>query len=300
MFKWLKKYDILAQLDQASKQDREPSRFFTPESSDGELIMSVKREPKGNERHCPKHTNIVLASDGECAECAVELEAAKDRLKGWDSVDTSTEMSNEAFLSDMQTFRRQITQGEVDWTDPKIQLRLADMVTEAKRRGMLPEELDARTGEIATGTAPEDGAGDALPDYLRKRGVPKPKKGKPPVDWTKPVRVADTNEPVEVITTKARGEMHVLVYIGNLADVYASTEDGAYVVNVPSPHLNTGMRIENVPPMMKVWINFYPTKQPSGDPFVVTMHMSETEAAKLRGPTCTLSLALDIPTEVQS
>lgn len=98
------------------------------------------------------------------------------------------------------------------------------------------------------------------------READKPK----PIDWTKPVWLKGSHQPVEVITTKARGDYPVIAYIGDESYVYHFTIYGVR---------NDGLAAaENAPEMDIVWINIWATGLMHGDKYTASVHMSEGES----------------------
>lgn len=94
-----------------------------------------------------------------------------------------------------------------------------------------------------------------------------------PLDFSKPVRLVTTKQPVEIITTRARHPIYkVHGYIGNDDVVTVFTLDGQLSEN--------GLRyLENVPQRQKVYLNIYPNLGPDKkEQFVITQHASQEQA----------------------
>ena len=95
----------------------------------------------------------------------------------------------------------------------------------------------------------------------------------PPLDFSRPVRLITTRQPVEIITTRARHPVYkVHGYIGDDEVVTVFTSDGRLSEN-GLPYL------ENVPQMEHLYLNIYLNRDGiSTDRFVVTQHPSREAA----------------------
>lgn len=94
-----------------------------------------------------------------------------------------------------------------------------------------------------------------------------------PVDFSKPVRLVTTKQPVEIITTRARHPVYkVHGYIGDDEVVTVFTLKGQLSEN--------GLcYLENVPQHQQFYLNIYPNTQPgSTDRYALTQHGSREAA----------------------
>lgn len=103
--------------------------------------------------------------------------------------------------------------------------------------------------------------------------VPPDRAPAPPLDFSRPVRMITTRQPVEIITTRARHPVYkVHGYIGDDDVVTVFTIDGRLSEN-GLPYL------ENVPQMDHLFLNIYLNRDGiSTDKYVVTQHSSREAA----------------------
>jgi len=74
------------------------------------------------------------------------------------------------------------------------------------------------------------------------------------IDWSKPVRTKGGKIPVEIVTTKGRGDFPVFGYVGSnpLLQLWDLSGNWAFA--------DTGLDLENVPETIEktMWVNVYP------------------------------------------
>jgi hypothetical protein len=94
-----------------------------------------------------------------------------------------------------------------------------------------------------------------------------------PIDFSKPVRLVTSKQPVDIITTRARHPIYkVHGYVGNDDIVTVFTLDGRLSENGPC-------FLENVPQTQQLHLNIYPSRDPaSADRYLITQHASKEEA----------------------
>lgn len=112
----------------------------------------------------------------------------------------------------------------------------------------------------------------------------------PPLDFSRPVRLITTKQPVEIITTRARHPVYkVHGYIGDDDVVTVFTHDGRLSEN--------GLRyLENVPQQHQLYVNVYANTDPlSRDRYLLTQHESRehADAAAQPGRLACIAVELD-------
>lgn len=128
----------------------------------------------------------------------------------------------------------------------------------------------------------------AHPD-LQPTQIP-PTRMPPPLDFSRPVRLITTKQPVEIITTRARHPVYkVHGYIGDDDVVTVFTHDGRLSEN--------GLRyLENVPQQHQLYVNVYANTDPlSRDRYLLTQHESRehADAAAQPGRLACIAVELD-------
>lgn len=101
----------------------------------------------------------------------------------------------------------------------------------------------------------------------------------PPLDFSKPVRLITTKQPVEIITTRARHPVYkVHGYIGDDDVVTVFTLDGRLSEN--------GLRyLENVPQQARLYVNVYVNTDPlSRERYLLTQYESREDADAAQHP----------------
>jgi hypothetical protein len=94
-----------------------------------------------------------------------------------------------------------------------------------------------------------------------------------PIDFSKPVRLVTSKQPVDIITTRARHPIYkVHGYVGDDDIVTVFTLDGRLSENGPC-------FLENAPQTQQLHLNIYPSRDPaSADRYLITQHASKEEA----------------------
>jgi hypothetical protein len=95
----------------------------------------------------------------------------------------------------------------------------------------------------------------------------------PPLDFSKPVRLVTTKQPVEIITTRARHPVYkVHGYIGDDDVVTVFTSQGQLSENGPR-------YLENAPQRQTLYLNIYPNRDAgSKERYALTQHETKAEA----------------------
>lgn len=137
------------------------------------------------------------------------------------------------------------------------------------------------------------------PRYTRKKPGPVGQEqanseiaGKAPaIDFSKPVRLVTSKQPVEIMTTRARHPIYkVHAYVGNDDVVTVFTLDGRLCENGPC-------FLENVPQQQELHLNIYPHPDPHGpEQFLVTQHATrnDADAAARAGRLACASVQFDV------
>lgn len=104
-------------------------------------------------------------------------------------------------------------------------------------------------------------------------GTPEAASGNSPIDFSKPVRLVTSKQPVDIITTRARHPIYkVHGYVGDDDIVTVFTLDGRLSENGPC-------FLENAPQTQQLHLNIYPSHDPaSADRYLITQHASKEEA----------------------
>lgn len=136
---------------------------------------------------------------------------------------------------------------------------------------------------------PADAPGKAAAPLQPTQKIP-PTQMPPPLDFSKPVRLITTKQPVEIITTRARHPVYkVHGYIGDDDVVTVFTLDGRLS--------ETGLRyLENVPQQHQLYVNVYAnTDALSRDRYLLTQHESreDADAAAQPGRLACVAVELD-------
>ncbi|WP_326509824.1 hypothetical protein [Noviherbaspirillum album] len=136
----------------------------------------------------------------------------------------------------------------------------------------------------ASGSAAVQAHPDLQPTQIPPTRMP------PPLDFSRPVRLITTKQPVEIITTRARHPVYkVHGYIGDDDVVTVFTHDGRLSEN--------GLRyLENVPQQHQLYVNVYANTDPlSRDRYLLTQHESRehADAAAQAGRLACVAVELD-------
>lgn len=147
------------------------------------------------------------------------------------------------------------------------------------------EQTAARAADpaaAATTTAATAGPGSAAAVHDQAQLQPTqiaPTQMPPTLDFSKPVRLITTKQPVEIITTRARHPVYkVHGYIGDDDVVTVFTLDGRLSEN--------GLRyLENVPQQHQLYVNVYANTDPlSRERYLLTQHESREDADAAQHP----------------
>jgi hypothetical protein len=144
------------------------------------------------------------------------------------------------------------------------------------------EAQAAPDAAYTAGTTTAEAAGSAAAvqeqAQLQPTQIP-PTQMPPPLDFSKPVRLITTKQPVEIITTRARHPVYkVHGYIGDDDVVTVFTIDGRLS--------ETGLRyLENVPQQARLYVNVYANTDPlSRERYLLTQHESREDADAAQHP----------------
>ncbi len=146
--------------------------------------------------------------------------------------------------------------------------KVLDSARFSARRAARRAPPDATSTQARPGAQTRSSTSEPEPEHQPQPKVePEPAPTAGSLDWSKPVRLVTTRQPVEILTTRARHPIFkVHGYIGDATVATVFTLDGRLSENGPC-------FLENVPERRQLFLNVYP-EPAAGQAYRITQHAS--------------------------